>query len=419
MLAWLGPRYLGRSLFIAVAWILLLSILSAFLAFDKDFPLSRSFPLALTLALFGTAATLITLSPFLPNTVRLMTPMVTFITIYLPLFIPNAYWDRIGYYDYLHGLNPMGSAVVVGIVVSLLLILLLVYFPRREYVLSINWVRVLGTGEAVKWATPSEQPSISGIQKWLFSSYDRRVEDTLKSDRLKTARGQIRRWQAGNPTGGWMWWMTMLLGTLGIISISFLLPPPFDVAMRTGGITTITLMAPLIIGFTCAQRKKVFNAELLRPKSRADFQREMRAAFLWNLMPTNLWAMLVLLYVTFSGDIKLSPKDVLSFDAILAPAAILALTASAAALAPHSRDLDLHAALLLDVHQFWILDSALPACSSRRPPNGHRDIGLSQSRRDRRPCLARFLLASNGTGKIISAPTADVFRLSDEMATFE
>ncbi|MBY0589550.1 hypothetical protein K2X85_20430 [bacterium] len=332
-LAWLGPRYLGRPLFIAGAWILSLSTLSALLTSDQDFPLSRTFPLALTLALFGKVVTLIALSPFLPNTVRLVTPMVTYIIVFLPSFVPNAYLDRIGYYDYLRGLNPVGSAVVAGIMVFLLLMLLLVYFPRREYSLSINWVRVFGTGEAVKWPTPSEPSSIRGIQKWLSSPYDHRVEDSLKSDRLKTTRGQIRRWQVANPIGGWVWSMWMLSGMLVTISISYLLPSPIGSGFRSAGIISMTLMNPLLIGIAWRQRKKVFNTELLRPKSRAVFQREIRTAFLWDLMPAYLLGILVLLYVEFSNDIKLSPIDVLSFDAILAPAAILALTAFAAALA--------------------------------------------------------------------------------------
>ena len=326
IMSWLASGHKSRPLLMATIWMLAFSTISALLAANTNLPLTRTFPLAGLLTLVGAVLGLITLCSFLPNIIRVLPGLIASVTFYGGIVIPNHFWDRIGYFEYLQGGNPQGTIVVLASMAVLVIIAMIVYIPRHEYVTPLNTFRALATGESIKVPQSVAQMPNRGMQKWLFSSYDQRLEDALSSDRLKSNQGQIARWRVAIPMGGWGWWIMLISTTAVVTFISYLLPAPFDASIRLGALTPMTLMAPIIIGFAWRQRRKVFNVELLRPKTRALFQREMRSAFLRDLIPAFLWGVFVLVYIALSGNTKFPPREVLQFEAILAPAAILLLS---------------------------------------------------------------------------------------------
>lgn len=332
ILSWVAASHQSVPIYAIIVWILLLSTISTATTMMFHLSITSVFLLQTSFMTATAVAGLITLAPFLPMSIRLLPALLLNISFVSFIAIPPNLQRIVPISDFARGAYQLeGSIISFVVLAGLAIILSSVYFVHREYAPSVNSFRSIVRGESVRVSRPAGMKS-NALPRRLFEFYDQRLNHALARNQLETTVGQIERWRAAIPTGGWSWWGMMMVSILGINLISWFLPPPLSVSARTGSLTPIFLMVPFIIGVAWRQRKKALGFELLHPVSRLEFIRQIRMAFLRDLVPIFLWQAIVVVYIAYWGGIDMPPVDLLRRCLILAPGVVIALTAISAAI---------------------------------------------------------------------------------------
>lgn len=333
ILSWVAASHRSVPIYGLILWILLLSTISTCTTIMLHLSIANVFLLHTCFMTATAVAGLITFAPFLPISIRLVPALIFNVGIVSLIAIQADLQRIVPINDFARGAYQFeGSMVSFAVLAGLSIILSWVYFVHREYAPSVNPFRAIVRGESAR-LTDGRQPMTSKPpQRWLFKIYDQRLDDAITSNSLRTTSGQIERWRAAIPTGGWSWWGSMMVTIVAISLISSLLPPPLSGSARIGSLTPIFLMFPFMIGVAWRQRKRAMGFESLHPISRADFIRQIRTAFLRDLAPIFLWQAIIVVYIAYFGGIELLPIDIIRRSMILAPGLVLLLTAIAASI---------------------------------------------------------------------------------------
>ena len=172
----------------------------------------------------------------------------------------------------------------------------------------------------------------SEMLHWANSSCDRRMHRYLSRVSSQGTWNEIQRWRVAGRTGTLTWWILAFVTTFlsfGIVLIGM----QQDVRMLIWSMMLFTvLFLPVNVIWEWRRRRRSLELEVLRPKRLVQFQFELAAAFLLDLIPIILLATIGLLLLAILPDSRSNANDAMRFLLICGPTGVLVLIACCSAL---------------------------------------------------------------------------------------
>jgi hypothetical protein len=176
-------------------------------------------------------------------------------------------------------------------------------------------------------------------KNWANGLFDRRLDIYLSNTELNGISSMINHWMMGNKIFWFIRFYSFLLPTLFFIFPLFLFPPidPSDFKLSTvlryilWGCASSLWIVPTVVAAEWSRRRKVLELESLRPVGASEFQMQIAAAFVWDVLPSISIAGIGFLGLWWLIEDSASSLQVVYFSLIWGPSAIAFVVAVAAA----------------------------------------------------------------------------------------